>query len=187
MKKIVKNHLQRILKMHFTRNQCRTFWLLPHSDRVILNRFEDATKIWTPLLIFSWTFWGLAGNLLKAEENDMVMMNGFLQNSWPTKGVKPCIQPGTPVKDSHHRESPTCCEHNLKPSIFIKWSCAVVLTNTTRRHKVQEGFSSLFVFCEVWTSSCLYGRLTYHSITWVKDISCTIRRIPSYLATKNIV
>ena len=64
-------------------------------------------------------------------------------------------------------------------SIFLK-CCTVVFTNTTRRRKIQQGFS------ELWTSSCLYGRLTDHSIKWVEGKPCTIKN-QIIFSIKNIV
>ena len=43
----------------------------------------------------------------------MMMMNPFCGNGWPAKGVYSYFQPGTIVRDPHHRESPTRREQDL--------------------------------------------------------------------------
>ena len=47
---------------------------------------------------------------------------------------------GTIIRDPHHRESLKCCEQvrtYAEPEFRLGWSCAVVITTTTRRHTIK--------------------------------------------------
>ena len=62
----------------------------------------------------------------------------FLWYGWPAKGVKPYFQPGHCQRSSLSWISYTA-RAGLEPaqnlsSGFVKWSCAVVITTTSRQH-----------------------------------------------------